>query len=112
MEAPTELMIGDMGAIIDKVALYDNNASAIGYSYYYYVKKMWGDEHIKLLAIDGVMPSDETLADGTYPLVSTTYMVMRETEPEGSAARQLADWILSEEGQAVAKEAGYVPLHK
>ena len=48
MEAPREQMIGDMGTIIDAVALYDNNASAIGYSYYYYVKNMWGDEHIKL----------------------------------------------------------------
>ncbi len=109
-EAPKELMIGDMGSIIDAVALYDNDVSAIGYSYYYYVKNMWGDEHIKLLAVDGVEPGDDTIGNNTYPIVSTTYMVLRSDEPEGSNARLLADWILSAEGQAVAGENGYVPL--
>ncbi|MCI5898386.1 MAG: substrate-binding domain-containing protein [Anaerovoracaceae bacterium] len=110
MEAPREQMIGDMGTIIDAVALYDNDASAIGYSYYYYVKNMWGDEHIKLLAVDGIAPSDETIGNGTYPIVSTTYMVLRKDEPKDSNARKLADWILSDEGQSVAEEAGYVRL--
>lgn len=110
MEAPKELMIGDMGSIIDAVALYDNDVSAIGYSYYYYVKNMWGDEHIKLLAIEGVAPNDETIGSNSYPIVSTTYMVLRSDEPEGSNARLLADWILTSEGQAIAGESGYVPL--
>jgi len=110
VEPPMEHMIGDMGAIIDAVALYDNDVSAIGYSYYYYVKNMWGDEHIKLLAVDGVEPTDETIGSDAYPIVSTTYMVLRSDEPEGSNARLLADWILSGEGQKVAEESGYVPL--
>lgn len=110
VEPPMEHMIGDMGAIIDAVALYDNDVSAIGYSYYYYVKNMWGDEHIKLLAVDGAEPTDETIGSGAYPIVSTTYMVLRSDEPEGSSARLLADWILSGEGQKVAEESGYVPL--
>jgi phosphate transport system substrate-binding protein len=110
MEAPKELMIGDMGSIIDAVAIYDNDVAAIGYSYYYFVKSMWGDEHIKLLAVDGVEPNDETIGNNSYPIVSTTYMVLRSDEPEGSNARLLADWILSAEGQSVAEKSGYVPL--
>ncbi|GAB1475760.1 hypothetical protein MASR2M70_05920 [Bacillota bacterium] len=109
-QAPKELMIGDMGSIVDAVALYDNDVSAIGYSYYYYVKNMWGDEHIKMLAIDGVEPNDATIGSNTYPIVSTTYMVLRSDEPQGSKARLLADWILTEEGQGIARESGYVPL--
>ena len=109
-EAPKELMIGDMGSIVDAVALYDNDVSAIGYSYYYYVKNMWGDEHIKMLAIDGVEPNDDTIGSNTYPIVSTTNMVLRSDEPKGSKARLLADWILTEEGQGIARESGYVPL--
>ncbi len=109
-EAPKELMIGDMGSIVDAVALYDNDVSAIGYSYYYYVKNMWGDEHIKMLAIDGVEPNDDTIGSNTYPIVSTTNMVLRSDEPQGSKARLLADWILTEEGQGIARESGYVPL--
>jgi phosphate transport system substrate-binding protein len=110
IEAPKELMIGDMGSIIDAVALYDNDVSALGYSYYYFVRNMWGDEHIKLLAVDGVEPSDETIGNNSYPIVSTTYMVLRSDEPEGSNARLLADWILTDEGQSIARESGYVPL--
>lgn len=110
MEPPMEHVIAGMGEIIDAVALFDNDVSAIGYSYYYYVQNMWGDENIKYLAIDDIMPSDETIGDGSYPIISTTCMVLRKDEPEGSNARKLADWILSEEGQAVAEENGYVKL--
>lgn len=110
VEPPKELMIGDMGSIIDAVALYDNDVSAIGYSYYYYVKSMWGDEHIKLLAIDGVEPTDETIGNNSYPIVSTTYLVLRKDEPSDSNARLLANWVLSEQGQRLAEANGYVGL--
>lgn len=109
-EPPMGHVIGEMGAIIDAVAFYDNEVSAMGYSYYYFVKNMWGDENIKLLAVDGVVPGDETIGNNSYPLVSTTYLVYRSDEPEGSKARLLADFILSEEGQKIAEENGYVPL--
>ena len=110
MEAPTEQIIGDMGAIIDAVALYDNEVSAIGYSYYYFVKSMWGDEHIKLLGIDGVKPTDDSIRDGSYPIASTTYLVLRKEEPKDSNARKLASWILSDEGQTLAEEVGYIRI--
>lgn len=52
----------------------DPPAYAIGYSvYYYYVNSYWllgdvnGGGELKLLAVDGVLPSDETIADGSYP---------------------------------------------
>jgi ABC-type phosphate transport system substrate-binding protein len=62
------------------------------------------------MKIDGVAPSEESIADGSYPYASTTYMVLRQDEPEDSAASKLAEWVLSDYGQAVAEGAGYVPI--
>ena len=67
---------------------------------------------VKLLAIDGVLPTDETIADGTYPLSDYNYLVLRADEPEGSPARRLADFMLTEAGQGVVSSAGFLPLKK
>jgi phosphate transport system substrate-binding protein len=108
--APQEKVFAEMGGIVDAVAYYENAAEAIGYSYYYYTRNMWGDGQIKYMKIDGVAPSEESIEDDSYPYASITYMVLRQDEPEGSAASRLSEWILSDEGQAVAKGAGYVPI--
>ena len=108
MEAPTELVIGEMGEIVDAVASYDNAAGAIGYSYYYYVANMHYTDDIKLLEIDGIEPSDATIADGTYPIINQSFVIIRSDEPEDSVCRTIIDWIVSEEGQELGEENGYV----
>ncbi|MDD2217184.1 MAG: substrate-binding domain-containing protein [Eubacteriales bacterium] len=109
MEAPTEKKIADMGGIIDAVASYDNAEGAIGYSYYYYVMSMHYTNQIKMISIEGIAPSDETIGNGTYPLVNPSYVIISKDTPKDSILRETIKWILSEEGKAVAKEAGYVP---
>lgn len=109
MDAPTEKKIADMGGIIDAVASYENAEGAIGYSYYYYVTSMHYTDQIKLVSIDGIAPSDETIADGTYPLINPSYVIINADTPEDSILRDIIKWILSDEGKAAAKEAGYVP---
>ena len=76
--APREPVRADMGGIIDAVAAYENAASAVGYSYYYYTRNMLGDDSIKYLRIDGVSPSEESIAGGAYPLVSDICMALRK----------------------------------
>lgn len=112
MEAPVERIIGEMGALVDAVAVYNNKEDAIGYSYYYYVTDMWKNENVKLMAVDGVYPDPETISDGTYPIQTAYYAVMRSDEPKDSNARKLLEWILSDQGQQIAEEAGYVKLGK
>ena len=109
MEAPTEMKIADMGGIIDAVASYENSEGAIGYSYYYYVMSMHYTDQIKLLEIDGIAPSDETIADGTYPLINPSYAIISAATPKDSVVRDILAWLVSEEGQETAREAGYVP---
>lgn len=108
MPAPTELAIGDMGGIIDAVAHYDNAAGAIGYSYYYYVASMHYTDQIKLIGIDSVIPGNDTIGDGTYPLINDSQIIIRSDTPEDSVVFDIIDWVMSEEGAQLAEENGYV----
>ena len=108
MEAPTELAIGDMGEIVDAVAHYENSKGAIGYSYYYYVSSMHYTDQIKLLGVDGVIPSDKTISDGSYPMINQSQIVIRDDTPEDSMVRKIIAWCQSEEGAKLAEENGYV----
>ena len=109
MDAPMEYRPSEMGALVDEVASYRNSASAIGYSVYYYVTEMYLREGVKLLAIDGVAPSNETIASGEYPYTQYNYAVIRKDEPENSPARQLFDFLTTPEGKALMAAQGYVP---
>ena len=109
MDAPMEYRPSEMGALVDEVASYRNSASAIGYSVYYYVTEMYLREGVKLLAIDGVAPSNETIASGEYPYTQYNYAVIRADEKENSPARQLFDFLTTPEGKALMAAQGYVP---
>lgn len=116
MEPKTENLVDTMSEIIDLVSNYDNGKNSIGYSYYYYATTMYQDidstvaEGIKLLKVNGVEPNDETIKNDEYPLNTAYYIVIRKDEPENSNTRKLVEAMLSERGQNVAKEAGYVPI--
>ncbi len=84
---------------------------ALGYSIYYYYHNMYYfypvEEELKLLSIDGVMPTDETIADGSYPLSNNTYIVLRKDTPKDSPARKMAEFMLTEAGQNCVENAGF-----
>ena len=69
---------------------------------------MYMQEGIKLLKVNGVMPSNETIASGEYPYRQPFYAVIRADEPESSPARQLFNWLTTTEGKALIEKAGYV----
>lgn len=107
---PTERIVEGMGELIDSVAVYKNAPNALGYSYYYFVVDMWSNQNVKLLEVDGVYPNETTIRTGEYPITTAYYAVIRADEPKDSPVRQMIDWILSEEGQNLAEEAGYVKI--
>lgn len=116
VEAPKEDIIKEMDEIVNLVSNYDNGKNAIGYSYYYYATTMYDDidssvtDRIKFVAIDGVEPANETIINGTYPIRTAYYIVINAQEPEDGEVRKLVNEMLSDRGQKVAEEAGYVPL--
>lgn len=110
MDAPQVLKPAEMDMLIDELARYNNEGNALGYSVFYYANYMYQQPGLRFLQVDGVAPSDETIADGSYPLLNEYYVVIRADEPAGSPARQLRDWILSEEGKVALVKAGYIPV--
>ena len=109
-------VIGGMGEIIREVASYRNYWGAIGFSFRFYSTEMAASRQIKLLALEGVPPTKETIRDGSYPIASSFYAVT--ASPVGQPApeetdRDLAaflDWILSDEGQELVEKTGYVSV--
>ena len=109
MNAPEELMPGDMGGLIQVVKSYDNSSGAIGYTPYYYAKNMKMADGLKILKVDGVMPENSSIAKGDYPFRTSYYAVIPKSTPADAPARILFNWILGEEGQKLAEMEGYVP---
>ncbi|MBQ2650474.1 MAG: substrate-binding domain-containing protein, partial [Clostridia bacterium] len=108
--APTEMRPGGMDDLVDAVSDYDEGLHSIGYSVYYYASGMYTDPGSKMIAVDGVYPTDETIADGSYPLTDGYYAVCDAEHGENSPVGRLLAWLCSENGQKVAQASGYVPL--
>lgn len=109
MPAPTENVAYAMSDIIDAVSNYENGNGAIGYSYYFYANTMYLSEDIKLLRINDVEPNNETIKSGEYPIITAYYIVTRSDLDKNSECYKLKEAMLSNRGQKVAEEAGYVP---
>lgn len=108
---PSELMIASMEGLIDSVAKnFDGGKSSIGYSIYLYAKEQYVKDNIKFLSIDGIYPSDDTIANGTYPLSKIVYAVTRKDVPQDSSVRKLTKWLLTDEGQKIVVAGGYSKL--
>ena len=82
----------------------------IAYSVYYYEHFMAASPYTRPLAVDNVLPTSKTIRAGKYPYVTKVYAVIRKDEPQDSGARKLRNWLLTDEGQAVIEESGYVPM--
>ena len=109
MTPPTELAPAAMGELVDSIADYNNSANAIGFSVYYYIDQMYSKPGLRLLAVDDVAPSNETLADGSYPLCNDFYAVIHPDAAADSPERRLYDWMDTADGIACIQKAGYVP---
>ena len=109
MTPPTEDVASGMGGIISRVSSYRNYDNAIGYSFLFFATQMVNDNKIKLLDLNGIAPTRENTANGTYPYASEFYVVTAGTDNPN--VEILTRWILSEQGQYLIAETGYTPLH-
>ena len=96
----------DQSGSKDVVELVSKTPNAIGYSGMGYAT-----DEVKMLAVskDGpaVAPAVENALNGSYALARPLNIyVLGEAE---GAVKHYLDWIMSEEGQAIVKEIGYVP---
>ncbi|MBR3288365.1 MAG: substrate-binding domain-containing protein [Lachnospiraceae bacterium] len=111
MEAKEGYYLAEMGDVITRLSEYKNDANAIGYSVFYYAKKMYANPDLTFFSIDGISPTDKTIENGTYPFLNQYYVVIRADEPEDSEVRKLYNYILSDKGKESIRKAGYIPTN-
>ena len=110
MTPPSELAPAAMGELVDSIADYNNSANAIGFSVYYYIDQMYSQPGLRLLAVDGVTPSNDTIASESYPLCNEFYAVIHADAAASSPERQLYDWLDTAAGQSCIQKSGYVAV--
>ena len=108
MDPPADY-IPTMEGMMAAVREFDGGTGALGYTVFYYATDMEMAKGLKIISIDGVTPSDETIASQEYPILNPYYVVVAKDAEADSPARILYDWILSDQGQALVKHEGYTP---
>ncbi|MDR1506762.1 MAG: substrate-binding domain-containing protein [Treponema sp.] len=103
-----EAMLYTMTSMIEAVADYANYENAIGYSFRFFTTGMVNSDEVKILSIDGVYPSTETIQNKTYPYFQPFYAVTAGNEKPNT--RRFIDWMLSPQGQYLVEKTGYVPV--
>lgn len=80
-----------------------NKKNAIGYLSVGYL-----NEDIKAVAIDGVLPTDENIYNGKYPISRNLYFyTYGDLLPK---TQRFIDFVLGPEGQKIVREEGYLPV--
>jgi len=81
----------------------EQTPGAIGYIGFGYVA-----DKVKAIKVDSIMPNEATVKNNSYPLSRPLY-VYTDGRPKGMA-KDFIDFILSEPGQRIVKEEGFIPI--
>ncbi len=84
--------------------------AAIGFSFRYYMDGIVENDEVKMLSLNGVYPSAENIRNRSYPIVAQFYAIYR-ADNDNENIPVLLDWLLSEEGQTLIEETGYVRIN-
>ncbi|EHQ89631.1 PstS family phosphate ABC transporter substrate-binding protein [Desulfosporosinus youngiae] len=110
-----------MEGMLEQVAFYHNgglsgsptNSYALGYTLYTYLQWMNNvtgiGEYLKVLSVNGVPPTAETIGDGDYPLADGYYAVIRSDLPRGHSARAVITWLQGKDGAKAIENLGLIP---
>ncbi len=89
----------------DTVKAVSETAGAIGYCSFGVILNT--KAAVKVLAMDGVRPSAETVRDGSYPLKRALGIVYRRDAPPHVKA--LADFLGTDEAAKLIQKSGFIP---
>lgn len=102
---PTTQTLPGTAAVINAIA---KDTRGIGYGGIAYLKGVRALKVKKNASSPAVEPSLENVHNNSYPISRFLYWYMAG-KPAGQI-KQLADWVVSAEGQAVVENVGYYPL--
>ena len=96
--------VGSNGAIRARV---QSTPAAIGYA-----GLGFADKTVKALEIDGIYPTPQTVTSGRYPIARPLFMFTNGYPKLGSHVHAFVTLHLSEKGQEIIEDIGFVPLTK
>lgn len=91
----------------DVVQTVSSNPNAIGYASLASVK-----ETVKLLSVEGVTPTNETIQNGTYKIQRDFTLVTPKNKQLSQAAQAFMDYATSEAADVMITKAGAVPVKR
>ena len=91
------------GDVITTVA---GNPAAIGYASLASVK-----ETVKVLSVGGIVPTEETVKDGSYVVQRPFVLVTKSNTELSETAQSFFDYITSSEANEIISSAGAVPVN-
>jgi phosphate transport system substrate-binding protein len=94
--------VGSNGAVRQRV---QSTPAAIGYAGLGFV-----DKTVKALRVNGIYPSAATVRTGEYPIARPLFMYTNGYPELGSAVYQFVTLYLSEDGQEIIDEIGFIPV--
>jgi phosphate transport system substrate-binding protein len=117
MPAPVDEIFNTMAGMYERVAEYRNYRNSLGYSFLYYIRDMIGENKVKFLSIDGIAPTAENIANGTYPFANEFYAVTVKSNggylntERTENIDKLLEWLISRQAQELVGATGYLPIN-
>ena len=90
----------------DVITTVSSNPSAIGYASVASVK-----DSVKIVSVDGVIPNEETIKNGSYAVQRPFVLVTNKDKELSESAKEFFDFITSEKANEIITSAGVVPAN-
>ena len=108
------IFINDMGAVVNALAfgLEEGFGGAmIAFNMYTFTEKQYQNDRVTTFKIEGVEPNDETIYNDEYPIILYNYIYYKDDDAQ-EFGEKLYEYLISDAGQKLLMENGYVPLRK
>lgn len=91
----------------DVVQTVSGNPNAIGYA-----SVASAGDTVKMISVEGVRPTTDTIQDGEYKVQRNFVLVTKEDTALSRAAQEFFDFATSEQADSLIKKAGAVPVKR
>lgn len=102
-----EAFMGDRD--IGRKSPFAITGASIGFSFRYYMDGIVENDAVKMLSVGGVYPDATNIQSRAYPIVAQFYAIYR-ADNDNENIPLLIQWLLSEEGQTLIEQSGYVRI--
>ena len=100
-EAKYAAELTSTGEVLNRVA---SDPAAVGY-----ISLASVSPSIKAVKVDGVEATDENIVNGTYK-VSRPFNIAVKKDMKNEVAKDFINYVMSEEGQKIVSDNGYIPV--